>query len=214
MPNYIKNILTLEGSLSESDRLLSAIQGKNGPMDFQKIIPMPSELDIESGSRTDRGLGRFSRFVVETGGLPQREADYLAAHPEIEKEEWELGKQAYRNIQKYGSPTWYQWRIQHWGTKWNASSVEITDGQLSFLTAWNAPKPVLEKLSQMFPSLTLHHVWADEDIGHNCGERTYQNGIVTQETLPTGHDAVEFACDLWNISPDEYLGEEPEMQLY
>ena len=76
MPNYIKNILTLEGSLSESDRLLSAIQGKNGPMDFQKIIPMPSELDIESGSRTDRGLGRFSRFVVETGGLPQREAGY------------------------------------------------------------------------------------------------------------------------------------------
>ncbi len=28
MPNYIKNILTLEGSLSESDRLLSAIRGK------------------------------------------------------------------------------------------------------------------------------------------------------------------------------------------
>ena len=27
MPNYIKNILTLEGSLSESDRLLSAIRG-------------------------------------------------------------------------------------------------------------------------------------------------------------------------------------------
>ena len=153
MPNFVKNILTLQGSLSESDRLLSAIQGKNGPMDFQKIIPMPSELDIESGSRTDRGLGRFSRFVVENGGLPQREAGYLAAHPEIEKEEWELGKQAYRNIQKYGSPTWYQWRIQHWGTKWNASSAEITDGQLSFLTAWNAPKPVLEKLSHMFPSL-------------------------------------------------------------
>ena len=42
MPNYIKNILTLEGSLSESDRLLSAIRGENGPMDFQKIIPMPS----------------------------------------------------------------------------------------------------------------------------------------------------------------------------
>ena len=67
MPNYIKNILTLEGSLSESDRLLSAIQGKNGPMDFQKIIPMPSELDIESGSRPVLPLCRGNRRTPPTG---------------------------------------------------------------------------------------------------------------------------------------------------
>ena len=75
------------------------------------------------------------------------------------------------------------------------------------MTAWNAPKPVLEKLSQMFPSLTLHHVWADEDIGHNCGERTYQSGVETQEHLPTGQDAIELGCDLWDIDPEEFLCE-------
>ena len=84
------------------------------------------------------------------------------------------------------------------------------DGRLSFLTAWNAPKQILEKLSQMFPSITIHHVWADEDIGHNCGDRTYKNGTVTQEHLPTGQEAVELGCDLWNIDPEEFLSESQE----
>ena len=81
------------------------------------------------------------------------------------------------------------------------------NNRLSFLTAWNAPKPILEKLSQMFPSITIHHVWADEDIGHNCGDRTYKNGTVTQEHLPTGQEAVELGCDLWDIDPEEFLCE-------
>ena len=57
-------------------------------------------------------------------------------------------------------------------------------------------KPVMEKLSGMFPSVSIHHAWADEDIGHNCGECTYQNGDVTQEYLPTGHEAIELGCGL------------------
>ena len=59
----------------------------------------------------------------------------------------------------------------------------------------------------MFPSITIHHVWADEDIGHNCGERTYQSGVETQEHLPTGQDAIELGCDLWDIDPEEFLCE-------
>ena len=65
----------------------------------------------------------------------------------------------------------------------------------------------MEKLSGMFPSVSIHHAWADEDIGHNCGECTYQNGDVTQEYLPTGHEAIELGCSLWNIDLEEFLGE-------
>ena len=167
MPNYVKNILSFDGDPAQVSRLLAAIQGENGPMDFNKLIPMPSKLEIESGSRTTVGFKEYMGFLGETGCHTELEDNYLAAHPEINREEWELGNQAYQNIQKYGCPTWYEWR----GTKWNASNAEIAERQLSFLTAWNAPKPILEKLSQMFPSITIHHVWADEDIGHNCGER-------------------------------------------
>ena len=207
MPNYVKNILSFDGDPVQVDRLFSTIQGENGPMDFNKLIPMPSELEIESGSRTAAGFKKYMEFVADTGFSTEMEPAYLTAHPEIDREEWDLGKQTYQNIQKYGCPTWYEWRIQNWGTKWNASGAEVLDGRLSFLTAWNAPKQILEKLSQMFPSITIHHVWADEDIGHNCGDRTYKNGTVTQEHLPTGQEAVELGCDLWNIDPEEFLSE-------
>ena len=207
MPNYVKNILSFDGDPAQVDRLFSAIQGENGLMDFNKLIPMPSELEIEAGSRTTTGFKKYMEFVADTGFSTEMEPAYLAVHLEIDREEWALGKQAYQNIQKYGCPTWYEWRIQNWGTKWNASSAEVLDGRLSFLTAWNAPKPILEKLSQMFPSITIHHTWADKDIGHNCGERTYQSGVETQEHLPTGQDAIELGCDLWDIDPEEFLCE-------
>ena len=210
MPNYVKNILSFDGDQDQVSRLFSTIQGENGPVDFDKLIPMPSELEIESGSRTAAGFKKYMEFVADTGFSTEMEPAYLTAHPEIDREEWDLGKQAYQNIQKYGCPTWYEWRIQNWGTKWNASGAEVLDGRLSFLTAWNAPKQILEKLSQMFPSLTIRHVWADEDIGHNCGERTYKNGAVTQEHLPTGHEAIELGCDLWDIDPEEFLSESQE----
>lgn len=207
MPNYVKNILSFDGDPAQVDRLFSTIQGENGPVDFDKLIPMPSELEIEAGSRTAAGFKKYMAFLAVTGLHTEMEPAYLAAHLEIDREEWDLGKQAFHNVREFGCPTWYEWRIQNWGTKWNASGAEVLDGRLSFLTAWNAPKPILEKLSQMFPSITIHHVWADEDIGHNCGERTYQNGAVTQEYIPTGQEAVELGCDLWNIDPEEFLSE-------
>ena len=210
MPNYVKNILSFDGDPDQVSRLFSAIKGENGLMDFNKLIPMPPELEIESGSRTDAGFKEYMGFVADTGFRTELEQQYLAGHPEIDQEEWELGKQAFHNIREFGCPTWYEWRVQNWGTKWNASSAEIAEGRLSFLTAWNAPEPVIEKLSEMFPSITIHHVWADEDIGYNCGERTYKNGTVTQENLPTGQEAIELGCDLWDIDPEEFLGESQE----
>lgn len=207
MPNYVKNILSFDGDPDRVGRLFSAIQGENGPMDFNKLIPMPAELEIEAGSRTTAGFKKYMAFLAVTGLHTEMEPAYLAAHPEIDREEWDLGKQAFHNLQNFGCPTWYEWRIQNWGTKWNASSAEVSDGRLSFLTAWNAPKPIMEKLSEMFPTVSIHHAWADEDIGHNCGERTYRNGDVTQEYLPMGQEAVELGCDLWDIDPEEFLSE-------
>lgn len=210
MPNYIKNILSFDGDPTQVARLFTTIQGEKGLMDFNKLIPMPPELEIESGSRTDAGFKEYMGFVADTGFRTELEQPYLAAHPEIDREEWDLGKQAFHNIREFGCPTWYEWRVQNWGTKWNASSAEIAEGRMSFLTAWNAPEPVIEKLSEMFPTVSIHYVWADEDIGYNCGKRTYQGGVVTQEHIPTGHEAIELSCDLWDIDPEEFLGESQE----
>ena len=41
MPNYVKNVLAFDGDQDQVSRLFSTIQGENGPMDFDKLIPMP-----------------------------------------------------------------------------------------------------------------------------------------------------------------------------
>jgi hypothetical protein len=62
------------------------------------------------------------------------------------------------NIEKYGAPTWYEWSIEHWGTKWNACDAEVTDNgegslHVNFDTAWSFPFPIFEKLVADFPTL-------------------------------------------------------------
>ena len=81
-----------------------------------------------------------------------------------------MGRQAFQNEQKYGAATWYKWRIRNWGTKWNAygyeGGVQFDGKSLRFQTAGSPPKPIVTKLSEMYPDLDFTHQWADEDIGH------------------------------------------------
>ena len=64
------------------------------------------------------------------------------------------------NIEKYGAPTWYEWRCEHWGTKWNACDAEVRDNgdaslHVKFDTAWSFPLPIFKKLVVDFPTLTF-----------------------------------------------------------
>lgn len=43
MANYIRNIVTINESGERLQRLLDAIKGENGAIDFDRIIPMPKE---------------------------------------------------------------------------------------------------------------------------------------------------------------------------
>ena len=226
MPNHIENIITLKGNEKQIRETLEAIQNDDyglGTIDFNKIIPMPESLNIEAGSRTDRGIKAYSDFIDvyvfgknEEEALnaiqnisPENEKVFLKQRNDIKTDEWELGKSAWNNIQNYGFPTWYEWCISNWGTKWNAYGYdenadysENTD--LWFQTAWSAPHPVIEKLSKMYPDITFEHEWADEDIGQNCGRKTYCNGECTEEYYPESQkDGIEFACRIWDYDPAE-----------
>jgi hypothetical protein len=52
----------------------------------------------------------------------------------------------------------YDWRVEHWGTKWNAHDFHVTVDapgcyEFHFETAWGPPVPVWEKMAKMFPAL-------------------------------------------------------------
>jgi hypothetical protein len=231
VPNHVTNIIKIEGNPARIKAVFEAIKNDEyglGSIDFNKLVPMPPELDIEEGSQTKRGLKAYQDFIevytfngkkedFDLLNIPEKsEQAFLRVHPDIDQTEWKLGKQAFQNQQKYGIPTWYKWRTRNWGTKWNAygyeGGVQFDGKTLQFLTAWAPPTPIVEKLAAMYPDLDFVHQWADEDIGYNCGEIEYHNGSPDGEFYPTGQEAVDYANGLWGFyGMDEYEDESEDM---
>ena len=97
-------------------------------------------------------------FWVKKLGIETVEA--LREHFDADPERRATADGHKANIEKYGAPTWYEWRIEHWGTKWNACDAELTetgDGSLhiKFDTAWSFPFPIFRKLAADFPMLNF-----------------------------------------------------------
>lgn len=227
MPNYVLNKIELTGNINAISAMLGKIQNDvygKGTIDFMKIIPRSKDLDIEAGSCTYRGIRRIEELMedyAKANDLDPKSVkyddisenyitEYRKEHPEVEKDEWNLGEKAIRNREKYGAPTWYEWDIQNWGSKWNACGYcEDTDysrntDYLEFETAWSAPIPVIEKLAKDYPDVTFIHRWADEDLGYNCGIIGYENGRQFIPTTPDAYlDDFEFACEVWGYDPEE-----------
>lgn len=107
------------------------------------------------------------------------------------------------------SPLWYDWRNANWGTKWNAYDVIDADTHFAFNTAWSTPDPVIQALSQQFPTYTFYVEYADEDIGgDNHGTYTYINGELVGET----QEDHTFALALWGWEEDQWDEDEENNQ--
>ncbi len=220
MPNHVTNRITIKGTDEQVQKVKEAVKSDEcglGSIDFGKIIPMPKELNIESGTRTDRGLAAYKRFVeIYTAGKQdvdplhiQSEAEkaYLKSKTDVQPQDWALGRTAFQNVLKYGVPTWYEWCIKNWDTKWNAYGYQEGEScdngnVLKFMTAWSRPGSVMDKLAAMFPEVDFTHEWADEDIGHNCGRAEYSQGECTELYCPEGDvESVEFAARVMDSDP-------------
>ena len=118
------------------------------------------------------------------------------------------GSLGIRERELYGENNWYDWRIGNWGTKWNSygytENTTFQDGKIKFLTAWSAPHPILQKLSEMFPDVKMEHEWADEDVGMNCGRYVYYDGERVEEYFPESQkECLEFAAKVMDVSLEE-----------
>jgi hypothetical protein len=84
---------------------------------------------------------------------------------------------------------WYEWRIEHWGTKWDAEFEDVTEplrvrrtrATYVFLTAWAPPVEWLQPASEVFPELTFRLDYVDQDGGYS-GAQEVRNGEVLQES--------------------------------
>ena len=82
-----------------------------------------------------------------------------------------------------GEVYWYDWRIENWGTKWNAYDVVYDDDDpntLRFQTAWATPCKVFEALADQHPDACFTVEFADEYLGQNVGIMTFKDGILAE----------------------------------
>ena len=224
MPNHVINILSFEGDKAKIRQMLEDIKDNEcglPSVDFNKIIPMPPGLDLKAGSCTQAGLDAYRDFIdvytlggtINTEHLSDipvaSEQRFLEARTDIRREDFALGKQAWNNLRQYGAATWYDWCCANWGTKWNAYDIAAFDEDsdtITFETAWSAPHPILEKLSQMFPEVCISHYWADEDIGSNCGWAEYEGGEqIRGNDSMNDAEATEFAAQQWDYDIEKDL---------
>jgi hypothetical protein len=176
MPNHIQNRLVVTANSNEELkdfllRIKSAehFDGKEQEIDFNQIIPMPTILrGTEASSRTDDAiyyyLAKTNQEEMVSCILQHHQfytMDRFANRSEKELNELlEIGKKYVEIFKECGAKDWYDWSICHWGTKWNAyetylETLDECSVILSFHTAWCGVPRIIQKLAEMFPTITF-----------------------------------------------------------
>lgn len=200
MPNWVLNKVYFYGKKEKRNELKAFVISEDNNFDFNKIIPMPESLNLESGGEQDFAIKCALRKI---NTIP---ADSWMSNRSLD--DWIiLGKKYLNNVVEYGYTTWYDWRVANWGTKWNSSEAEWNKSDsVTFRTAWSMPNQIFETLAAKFPDVSINVEFADEDIGSNCGRAYYNDGEFDNNSIVWENDP-EFACNIWGIDIEEWKEE-------
>jgi hypothetical protein len=153
MPNWCNNSLIVTGDQATIDDFKSktVVVKENGYEEFTMDIlyPCPPEL-LEMTSPV---MWRGEKDDVEGKAAHEK---YVA---ELEG--------------KYGHTDWYNWRVENWGTKWDAAEASIMeeDGQfvVHYNTAWAPNSMWVHTISKLYPTLDYEDLqegdleWIDDE---------------------------------------------------
>lgn len=222
MPNHITNRLIIEGATEEVAKVFDFLKadkpdeaGNVVLVDFNKILPMPESLDVESSSD---GIDGKQYLLGMSGNILEvhryKESDHHKKMIEMREHNpdrfercLELGRKYLRNTADYGCSTWYEWRRRNWGTKWNAYDIEkLSDNSIMFNTAWSGVLGLICKLGEMFPAVTIKYDYADENISYNAGSYIIHGDDVQDFSLENDSpEAWELAFDLGVQDIEDYV---------
>lgn len=177
MPNWVTNKFQY---VSDESKLRQVACDSEGNFDFNILIPIPYMLNIRSmyfGERYIEGVN-IIKDIINSDTIKRTPIDVLMSNCLKELEKLDETTEVKMNLilrrmneLKLDDFDWYNWSINNWGTKWNATKVD----EYTFDTAWATPKPWLEKLAQHIDFV----LWfADEDLGSNLGYITARSGNV------------------------------------
>lgn len=216
MPNHVTTEIELLGSEQDVLAVRKFIKSEKSPFDFNKIVKLPKELEGTVSPMTNISKKEYKEQEKVNALLKEKIKNGIELTIE-EKRKVEFGlsrkltaELSAEYILKFGADNWYDWNLLNFGTKWNCYehfNMENGDeNEFWFQTAWSHPFPILKKLSEIFPDVTINIKYADEDFGYNVGEYTLIGGDTIKENFPTGgsKEAYNLALDILG-GEDYYL---------
>ena len=167
MPNWCYTDFTVSGPTEDITRFREAVRGTEDgvatPFDFNRLIPMPFELletidDFGTAYNVYYGEAEPILEYAWVKNLGIKTVEQLRERFNADPQRRATADAWKTNVEKYGAPTWCEWRCEHWDTKWNACGAKVTDigdGSLhvQFDTAWSFPFPIFETVVSAFPQL-------------------------------------------------------------
>lgn len=226
MPNHIQNRLVVTANSNEElkDFLLrikstEQFDGKEQEIDFNQIIPMPTILrGTEASSRTDDAI---YYYLVKTNQEEMVSSilrhshlytmDRFVGRNENELNELlEIDKKYVEIFKECGAKDWYDWSCDNWGTKWNAYETYLHELNecsviLLFQTAWCGVPRIIQKLTEMFPTITFDYKYSDEAMGYNCGEGYGEDGEFSFLMIQGGsEETIETYALCWDYDIDNF----------
>mgnify|MGYP001411348333 CR=1 FL=1 len=148
MPNHCHNRVTIYGSGNDTDETRAQIAKIKGIFEdeaiFTHFIPEP---DWPNTPLSASDLVTYGDKRGEVGELPvEVEHDY--------------GISSRFASTKRADDRWYDWRLVHWDTKWDAYDVEVTDDdpdqlEVQFNTAWSPPDAICQAMRELYPDLSV-----------------------------------------------------------
>jgi hypothetical protein len=217
MPNWVTN------NIQAPSHVIQAILNDEGDVDFNTVAPFPGPNDnwggISMGAET-AAQAACNAPLSDSPVLAALEAD-SRRRVDIKELTDSCFEQFIGMLQNYRACGYFHsmhFAREVWGTKWNAYRpwAKPDEGRCGFDTAWACPEGVLVKLSERFPEDTITVIYADEDIGANCGTFVLKGGVVIEQDIAPHPREMEpdvrekwtrFACDVKGFDPEEFFEE-------
>jgi len=192
----ILNHLELKGDENEVLELKNTIQGideadenRKIHIDFNKIITMPSDLDIEDDQNAALAA-IFSTRPPEIGIIVLKKEPLT-----LNVKEFNLYISYLKNLYNHRYTNWFHWRMMKWNSAWNAYNTKEVAGAIQFTTRPGPSLNVTLKLSRDFNKIKFIHGYVEKETG-KPGKIGFKNGVVFQYGFTNNQEESEFITNL------------------
>lgn len=210
MPNHCNNVVTIV--TTKHPKFL--LDKKQENLEMWKIVPLPLGIKIHCMMW---GIEYQNKFLRKQG--------YNSFINKVIR--WTRNSLEKFNTKVYGYESWYEFRIDKWGTKWDTydcsvSIVNIPGGKfslgVSFQTAWSPPLEYYNKLIEneyvesveayyAEPGMAFCWSWVDWDsLQDEWPSGFYSNWLWESIFSETQELPVSYVkCESWDEPPKTYL---------